>query len=283
MACPIKIAAAVIAMMACPFLSAQVSTKFVTVPAGVYTIGKQGHGFNPLRQVRVDSFAIGITEITNQQFDAFVTATGYTTDAEKKQDAMVFMPGLKEFEWHNDTTAYWRYPNGISRGGITNKMDHPVTCISYVDAVAYCSWAGVRLPALEEWEIAARAGTPADYFFGTDYRDIDKYGNIWWGRDHLKADSTDGYMYTAPVGSFAPNPWGLYDVYGNVFELCSGKIKANEKPTLAHARGGSWWCSRHACSFFNSYDIGRVHQRASFSNQGFRVVRDLPGVRHYKD
>jgi sulfatase modifying factor 1 len=65
----------------------------------------------------------------------------------------------------------------------------------------------------------------------------------------------------------------LYDMYGNVFEFCTGKLKQNESNTIAHARGGSWWCSRNACNFFNSYDIGRVHIHASFSNQGFRVVK----------
>ena len=80
-------------------------------------------------------------------------------------------------------------------------------------------------------------------------------------------------MYTSPVASFASNPWGLYDMYGNVFEFCSGKLKPGESNTIAHARGGSWWCSKNACNFFNSYDIGRVSIHASFSNQGFRVVK----------
>jgi sulfatase modifying factor 1 len=66
-----------------------------------------------------------------------------------------FSPGLKEFEWMNDTTAYWRYPNGKSCGSIEDKMNHPVTSISYADVLAYCKWAKVRLPSLDEWEIAS--------------------------------------------------------------------------------------------------------------------------------
>ena len=262
--------------VACVFwtggLQAQ-DTDFVFIPKGSYLIGKKDHALNPLRKVNISGYWIAKTEATNQQFEKFIKATGYKTDAERKHNAMVFQPGLKEFEWMEDSTAWWRYPNGISRGGIENKMDHPVTCISYSDIIAYCKWAMVRLPALEEWEIAARAGSKSDYFFGNNNKEIARYANIWHGRTHLSADSSDGYMYTAPVASFAPNPWGLYDMYGNVFEFCTGKLKQNESNTIAHARGGSWWCSRNACNFFNSYDIGRVHIHASFSNQGFRVVK----------
>jgi sulfatase modifying factor 1 len=256
--------------------TAQDKSGYVLVPEGHYWIGKKQHTLNPRRQVHCDSFYIAATETTNRQFAAFVAATGYITDAEHRHDALVFIPGLKEFEWHTDSTACWRFPNGISTGGIDNKMEHPVTCISYKDAGAYCEWAGVRLPTLEEWEIASRAGAATDYFFGAKNTDIGKYANIWHGRDHLLADSSDGYMYTSPVGSFQPNAWGLYDMYGNVFEFCSGKVLPNERTTLAHARGGSWWCSKASCAFFNSADIGRVHKRASFSNQGFRVIKSKP-------
>ena len=246
---------------------------FVLVSAGQYIIGKAGHMVNPRHKVRVGSYYIAQYETTNRAFAAFVAATSYVTDAERMHDALVFRPGLKEFEWIDDSTACWRFPNGVSEGGIEEKMDHPVTTISYHDAEAYCKWAGVRLPTLEEWEIACRAGSATDYFFGREDDSIGRYANIWRGRDHTEADSSDGYMYTSPVGRFAPNRWGLYDMYGNVFEFCSGVIRAGEKQSLAHARGGSWWCSARSCHFFNSYDIGRVNRRASFSNQGFRVVK----------
>ncbi|HEY6901894.1 MAG TPA: SUMF1/EgtB/PvdO family nonheme iron enzyme [Puia sp.] len=245
----------------------------VKIPKGEYQVGKQNFPLNPLRKVQLDSFRIAVHETTNRQFASFISETGYITDAEKRHDALVFAPGLEEFRWLEDSTACWRYPNGISRGGIEDKMDHPVTCISYTDILAYCKWAGARLPTLDEWEVACRAGTKTDFFFGNNDNLIRRYANIWHGRDHLQADSSDGYMYTSPVGSFAPNPWGLYDMYGNVFEFCSGKIDPKESNSLAHARGGSWWCSAHACHFFTSYDIGRVNIHASFSNQGFRIAR----------
>ncbi|HYM94633.1 MAG TPA: SUMF1/EgtB/PvdO family nonheme iron enzyme [Chitinophagaceae bacterium] len=255
--------------------AAQTGNGFVLIPKGEYFVGKKNNLLNPFRKVRIESFFIGKTEITNQQFEEFVKATSYKTDAERMHNAMIFVPGLKEFEWMQDSTAYWRYPNGISRGGIENKMNHPVTTISYTDVIAYCKWAVVRLPTLDEWEIACRAGTTTDYFWGNDRSQIKKYANIWYGRNHLVADSSDGYMYTSPVGSFAPNPWGLYDMYGNVFEFCEGEIYGKQKnKNIAHARGGSWWCSKNACNFFNSYDIGRVSIHASFSNQGFRIAKD---------
>lgn len=232
---------------------------YVQIPAGTYTLGEKGHMLNPLRKVTTTGFQISTTELTNTDFEKFVHSTGYVTDAEKYKNAMVFVPGLAEFRWLKDSTASWRYPNGKSRGGIEQKMDHPVTTISYHDAEAYCKWAKVRLPSLDEWEIAAR-GLKTEP------------GNIWHGRNHLQADTSDGFTYTAPVGSFRPNTIGLYDMFGNVFEFCSGALPGDSKQVV-HARGGSWWCSKNACKFFNATDIGRVNKRASFSNQGFRVVK----------
>ena len=88
------------------------------------------------------------------------------------------------------------------------------------------------------------------------------------------ADTADPWMRTSPVGSYAPNPNGLYDVYGNIFEFCADRPDYWAADTLcASARGGSWWCSHSSCSFFNSNDIGKVRRVASFSNLGFRVVK----------
>ncbi|MBN9500198.1 MAG: sulfatase-modifying factor protein [Armatimonadetes bacterium 55-13] len=247
---------------------------FVTIPAGTYSVGKAGRLEYPPRKVKLASYQIAKTETTNAEFALFVQATGYVTDAERYRNAMIFVPPMPEFRWNPDETANWRYPNGVERGGITQKADHPVTCISFHDALEYCKWAGVRLPTLDEWEVACRAGTTTDYFFGTDRNKVGKYANIWHGRDHTKPDTSDGYMYTSPVGRFKPSPNGLYDIYGNVFEFCTGRLPGDRSKRIVHARGGSWWCSKNSCCFFNSFDIGNVDMRASFSNQGFRVVRD---------
>ena len=246
---------------------------FATVSAGTYRLGKAGYVENPPRQKRLAAFEIARTETTNDQFAAFVRATGYVTDAERRHNAMVFAPPLAEFHWIHDPTATWRFPNGRRRGGIENKGDHPVTTISFADALAYCRWAGVRLPTLDEWEAASRAGTTTDYFFGDDRREIGRYANVWHGPDHRKADRSDGYVTTSPVARFAPNPLGLYDVYGNVFEFCAGRLLGDRSERQVHSRGGSWWCSKNACCFYNSADVGSVDRHASFSNQGFRVAR----------
>ncbi len=252
---------------------------FVKIPSGAYTIGGATQQLNPLRKVRTIGFYIATMETTNTEFEHFVKATGYVTDAERLKNAMVFEPGLEEFRWMSDSTAYWRYPNGKSRGGIEQKMNHPVTTISYADALAYCQWSKLRLPTLEEWEIASRAGSGSRYFWGDDVEQVSRYANIWKGRDHLTTDPSEDYVYTSPVGSFKPNAYGLYDVYGNVFEFCEGKLKTDPKNRkVAHARGGSWWCSKNACGFFNSLDIGRIAPHASFSNQGLRVAKDLKSL-----
>lgn len=257
-------------------VAAVAALHFVVIATGNYHVGRPGFPSNPARMVRIErAFEISTHEVTNAEFAAFVSATHYVTFAEKEHNALIFDPPLQEFRWREDKTAYWRFPNGRSRGGVENKMDHPVTCISYEDAIAYCRWANVRLPTLDEWEVAARAGTRSDFFFGSTEDQIQQYANIWHGNNHLKPDKADGYVLTSPVGRFKPNPWGLYDVYGNVFEFCTGKLNKPQSGMTVHARGGSWWCSNNACRAYNSFFIGSVNRRASFSNLGFRVVRDI--------
>jgi formylglycine-generating enzyme len=258
------------------WIKANAQINYVTIPKGVYQLGQKGHYTNPLHSAAVDSFKISTTEITNAEFEKFILATNYKTDAEKHKNARVFKPGLAEFTWLDDSTAYWRFPNGTLRGGIESKMQHPVTCISYRDALAFCKWLEVRLPTLDEWEIASRCGANTTFAWGNNRDSLGLYANIWHGTNHLTADTSDGFMYTSPVASFAPNAWGLYDMYGNLFELCAGNTKRYKHyKQIVHARGGSWWCSAKSCSYFNSVDIGRVSKYASFSNQGFRVAKSL--------
>lgn len=255
--------------------------KFVTINGGSFSIGeggwlKENHPINPSRKVELHTFDISKYEVTNEEFSQFVLETGYITLAEKNKNALVFEEGLKEFEWKEDTTASWRFPNGKSKGGIENKMNHPVTCISFIDALEYCKWADVRLPTIEEWEVAARANSYGKYFFADTNLYINMYANIWKGKSHKEVDANERHITTSPTGSYKPNPYGLFDIYGNVFEFCSNLPSAlltEGNINIAATRGGSWWCSKSSCGYFNSVDIGKVRKEASFSNNGFRVVR----------
>lgn len=255
------------------FLKNQPS-EYIEILGGSFILGEKEHPINPLHKVDIETFSISRYEITNKQFNQFVERTGYVTLAEKNKDAFVFRLGLDEYEWFQDSTANWRFPNGIEQLGIEKKMNHPVTCISFIDAEAYCNWAGVRLPTFEEWEIASRGGqSESKFYFGDSLKLLYNHANVWHGKTHLMEYEGEDYLTTSPVGSYQANPFGLYDIYGNVFEFCSSTPETfNEFKNIAVTRGGSWWCSFYACGFFNSVDIGRVQKAASFSNNGFRVV-----------
>ncbi len=249
------------------------------VPAGDYKVGRPGHHRNPVRTVKLAAFEIADAETTNEQFARFVAATGYVTDAERRGDGQVFETGMLDWEWSVDPSASWRYPFGKARGGIERKLDHPVTQISSADAEAYCAWAGLRLPTLDEWEVAARAGSDTVYPWGDELRPNGKaMANTWDGPTHETTNAADGWVYTSPVRSFPPNAWGLYDVIGNVFEYCSDRgldrlgLPADE---LTTGRGGSWWCSESCCNFCNLVEIGQMNRHGSLANQGFRVVRSV--------
>lgn len=251
---------------------------FVKVKAGLYTVGVPDHPRNPLRQVELEAYEIATTEVTNEQFARFIEATGYVTDAERNGFGMTFSEGMKDWHWDSQPGATWKRPFGPDRPGLEGKEQHPVTQISINDAKAYCRWAGCRLPSVEEWEVAARAGRQHEgkasrWPWGEEYLlEGRQMANTWQGPSHRQNTREDGFLYTAPVGQYPPNEWGLYDVIGNVFEYCTDDRLRDE--SWAVGRGGSWWCSEGTCDFYNLIDIGRMSARATLPNQGFRVVRE---------
>lgn len=250
----------------------------VKIKAGTYQIGHPDIENNQPRTVEIRDFSISTTETTNAQFQKFVEATGYVTDAEKKGFAKVFDPELPEWEWKLQRGAYWRYPYGPDAEGIENRMDHPVTQISGADAKAYCEWVGGRLPTIDEWEVAARAGVETAYPWGEELTLGSKHqANTWQGEGHKENKEEDGFYYTSPVKSYPPNNWGLYDVIGNVFEYCQDEIVKDFDGKIiiySTGRGGSWWCSPHSCDFMNLLRVGQMNNNESICNQGFRVVFD---------
>lgn len=253
----------------------KIKNNFVYINPGTYQLGEKGHPINPLHNAKTNGYWICQYEVTNQEFREFVQKTNYKTVAELFKNAQVYEENLPEFQWVQDTTANWLFPDGQKYGGIEKKMQYPVTCICFYDMLAYCKWKKVRLPTLDEWEIAARAGSNSKYFFGNEYEKIAPYANIWYTKNHLKPDTSDGFAFTSPVGKFNPNPWQLYDIYGNVFEMCSNVPEYYSKmKDIGSARGGSWWCGKYSCNFVNNVSIGKISKSASFSNMGFRVVKD---------
>ncbi len=227
----------------------------VWVPGGKFLRGstnmKAGHRQQygeefPAHLVEVDGYYMDATEVTNGQFAEFVTATGYKTLAEtglKAEDfpmapAEALQGGANVFKktsgkvdpwvgsawrwWSFTPGATWRSPEGPG-SDITDKMDHPVTCVNYDDAMAYAKWAGKRLPTEAEWERAARAGKHGEkYMWGEEMLvDGEWLANVYQGEFPSTVKEEDGYFLTAPVKSYPANGWGLYDMAGNVWEICN--------------------------------------------------------------
>lgn len=240
----------------------------------------------PAHRVKLSSFYIDPTEVSNTEFAAFVDATGYKTDAEKRGYSWVFKRGMKD--WELAEGADWRHPLGPG-SSIADRMDHPVVNVSWNDAVAYAAWAGKRLPTEAEWEYAARGGHEGEiYPWGNELKPGGKpAANFWQGTWPDKNILEDGFYYTAPAMSFSPNGFGLYDMIGNVWEWAADwygedyyKHSPVKDPTgpptgeMRVARGGSWFCSKNYCGAYRVGFRGKSPQDASFNNVGFRCAKD---------
>jgi formylglycine-generating enzyme required for sulfatase activity len=314
--------------------------KLVRLPGGDFTMGEEsadkvaanhpssvqiGQGFDddrPALPARITKpFWIGATEVTVGQFRRFVEATGYKTNAEKSgRGAMTLRREVKNEvdRFAAESTANWKNP------GFPQTDEHPVTCVSWRDAMAFCDWLGkseqavYRLPTEGEWEYACRGGTKTIYCSGDHPDTLYAYANVADGNlerevpgvvtrqriDRLDPAEGDGYAFTAPVAYFKPNPFGLYDMHGNVWEWSADKyqdriyqarqkefepLRRAGKPFLLidpqgpattpqhqygdwrSLRGGSWFVSPISCrsavrSFAESAD--------ATSYIGFRVVRN---------
>ena len=235
----------------------------------------------PAHEVNVRSFWMDAHEVTVAEFANFVTATGYKTEAERFGWSGAF--DIKEGQWQKTEGASWRHPDGP---GSSAAADEPVCQVSWNDAAAYAKWAGKRLPTEAEWEYAARGGLVQKiYSWGDDLRPNGKPVANWWqGNFPDRNTGEDGFVERAPVRSFPPNGFGLYDMIGNVWEWCAdwyaddAYTNANPKgPELGSERvlrGGSWMCAENFCSNYRVAARSHATPDSGMNNLGFRCVRD---------
>lgn len=261
--------------------------------------GYAADGEGPVHEVTLPPYRIDVHAVTNDDFAAFVDATGHVTAAETFGWSFVFggllpddFPDTRGVQaapwWRQVFGADWRHPDG-PQSGLDGRGRHPVVHVSWDDAQAYCSWRGVRLPTEAEWEHAARGGLVQQRFpWGDELEPGGEHRmNVWQGEFPAENTRADGWYGTAPVDSFPPNGFGLHNPTGNVWEWCADWFSPEyyaASPTSAPAgpdtgthrvmRGGSYLCHESYC---NRYRVGARSANtpdSSTGNLGFRCAGD---------
>jgi formylglycine-generating enzyme required for sulfatase activity len=275
------------------------------IPAGSFVMGdssgdrNHADGEHPLHEVFLDTFEIDVTSVTNDDFARFVDATGYLTEAETFGYSAVFHlavaappsdivgqpPGTPW--WFGVRGADWAHPGGRD-SSIDGLGQHPVVHVSHNDALAYCAWAGRRLPTEAEWEYAARGGLASKkYPWGDEEPDATGTWrvNIWQGVFPRTNTLDDGYLTTAPVRSYEPNGYGLWQCVGNVWEWCADWYDPRtydhspahnptgpERGEARVLRGGSYLCHASYCNRYRNSARSQNTPDSSMGNAGFRTV-----------
>ena len=238
----------------------------VAVPGGLFVMGDPGgEPDERLRRVTVARFRIMRHEVTVALFERFLTETGRRSDPERKGFGYVW-----DGRWRWVAGADWRHPEGPD--STVPGADHPVVQVSVQDATAFCAWHGIRLPSDEEWEFAARGTDGRRFPWGNAMPLQDGGGLANFGTVACcAADARDGYLETAPVGSFpkGASPFGLLDMAGNVWEWTGSLFPG--RPDRVALRGGGWgndpYCLRVSYRHANPPDIG-------LDMVGFRCAAD---------
>ncbi|ELR69548.1 Sulfatase modifying factor 1 precursor (C-alpha-formyglycine- generating enzyme 1) [Fulvivirga imtechensis AK7] len=252
---------------------------------GDITIGSE-HGLTneaPTFEAEIAPFFIDKHPVTVAQFRAFVQTTGYKTDAEKFGNSALF--NYKKLIYELVDSVTWQQPLGPN--GAPAKDNHPITHVSWNDAMAYASWAGKRLPHEYEWEFAARNGknTNDKYSWGnslTDNNGVFK-ANVWQGHFPDTNTVADDFAHTSPVGAFGITSCGMSDMGGNVWEWCSNIFELypgnhypyQKDPNVKVIRGGSFMCDSLVCHGYRVSARQFTSRETSNFHMGFRCAMDV--------
>lgn len=277
----------------------------VRLEGGTFLMGTEdpalsaADGEGPVHPVQLPPFFLDAQVVSNARFKAFVEDTGYQTEAERFGWSFVFGGLLpRDFPptsavvqapwWRQVFEASWKAPEG-PQSTIEGRMNHPAIHVSWNDAMAFCAWAGLRLPTEAEWEYAARGGLERKRFpWGDELTPAGAHRmNVWQGDFPARNTAEDGYQGTAPVEAFPPNGFGLYNMTGNVWEWCSdwysptyyqkSPRKAPQGPPSGERkvmRGGSYLCHRSYCDRYRVDARNSNSPDSSTGNLGFRCARD---------
>jgi formylglycine-generating enzyme required for sulfatase activity len=295
------------------------------IPGGTFRMGSNEHypEEGPVHVVTVDPFFMDVHLVTNGDFARFVDETNHVTLSERPADpakypgadpaalvpsSVVFRASGGPVDLHNPFNwwtyvagADWRHPDGPD-SSIEGRADDPVVHVAFEDASAYATWAGKVLPTEAEWEFAARGGLDAaEYAWGSEFApDGHQMANTWQGEFPYENTMLDGFAGRSPVGSFPSNPYGLYDIIGNVWELTTdwyehfratekaccgqvnprgGKRSASSNPNDSVPiprrvmKGGSYLCAPNYCRRYRP--AARMAQPIDTStcHAGFRCIR----------
>lgn len=300
----------------------RIEDTWVTVPGGVFTMGSASHYPEeaPAHPREVASFRMQASPVTKRQFAAFVAATGYVTVAERGLPRNQFpqlsdeqrQPGSLVFTQSSgpvdlgDWTQWWRWVPGASwrrpfgpDGSAGERLDHPVTQVSFEDALAYCAHIGARLPTEAEHEFASGGGvTPSPYAWGEE-RDPGgvRMANTWRGDFPYRNEAHLGFAFTSPVGTYPANGFGLVDLIGNVWEWTSDRFTqshagvavdggatcacaprdATSAPTDTRRvlKGGSHLCAPEYCHRYRPAARSAQTEDSATTHIGFRPVVDI--------
>lgn len=266
------------------------------IPGGNYLIGTDEPHFvtdgeGPERLVKISEFYIDKFEVSNRDFNKFVKATNYTTETEIFGDSFLFKtlltPEMQEKYvdyrvvsapwWFKVKEISWRNPHGL-KNSINDLWEHPVVHVSWNDAVAYCKWAGKRLPTEAEWEVACRGGKKRKLFpWGNKLSPLGKHWlNIWQGDFPDGNTSEDGYKITAPVNTFRQNDYDIHNMVGNVWEWTQDRWQKDDVSSNPQyvKKGGSYLCHKSYCYRYRCAARSQNTADSSSGNLGFRCAKD---------